>query len=84
MKNGRDVFVAGAGLTRFNSYDGQKGRPKKEFYDLGSEAILSALADADMEWKDIQAAFCGSVYLTESLQSAKTELKLSQDNSECK
>jgi acetyl-CoA acetyltransferase len=56
------VMVAGAGLTRFDSYDGQQGRPFKEFYDLGSEAILKALKDAGMEWKEIQAAFCGSVY----------------------
>jgi len=62
MKSEREVVIAGAGLTRFDSYDGQKGRAKKEYYDLGSEAILNALADADMEWKDINAAFCGSVY----------------------
>lgn len=62
MKNTREVVIAGVGLTRFDSYDGRKGRPKKEFYDLGSEAILRALTDADMEWKDIEAAFCGSVY----------------------
>jgi acetyl-CoA acetyltransferase len=55
-------MIAGVGLTRFDSYDGQKGRPKKEFYDLGSEAVLKALDDAGMEWRDIQAAFCGSVY----------------------
>ncbi|MCJ7495638.1 MAG: thiolase family protein [Deltaproteobacteria bacterium] len=62
MKKMREVMVAGAGLTRFDSYDGEKGRPLKEFYDLGSEAILKALKDAGMAWKDIQAAFCGSVY----------------------
>ncbi len=62
MRNMREVMVAGAGLTRFDSYDGQPGRPFKEYYDLGSEAILKALKDAGMEWKDIQAAFCGSVY----------------------
>ncbi len=62
MKNAREVVIAGAGLTRFNSYDGRKGRPKKEFYDLGSEAILKALTHAQMEWKEIQAAFCGNVY----------------------
>ncbi|MBW1923788.1 MAG: thiolase family protein [Deltaproteobacteria bacterium] len=62
MKNGRAVVVAGVGLTRFDSYDGQKGRPKKEYYDLGSEAILKALDEAGMTWKEIQAAFCGSVY----------------------
>ncbi|MBU4317585.1 MAG: thiolase family protein [Proteobacteria bacterium] len=58
----RKVMIAGVGLTRFDRYDGEKGRPEKEFFDLGSEAILAALKDADMEWSDIQAAFCGSVY----------------------
>lgn len=62
MKKMREVMVAGVGITRFDSYDGEKGRPFKEFYDLGSEAILKALKDSDMEWKDIQTAFCGSVY----------------------
>ncbi len=62
MKKTRDVFVAGVGLTRFDLYDGQKGRPSKEFYDLGSEAILAALKDAGIEWKEIQEAFCASVY----------------------
>jgi len=62
MRKMREVMVAGAGLTRFDSYDGEKGRPVKEYYDLGSEAILKALKDAGMEWKEIQAAFCGSVY----------------------
>ncbi|MFH1350356.1 MAG: hypothetical protein ABII26_05410, partial [Pseudomonadota bacterium] len=52
----RDVFVAGIGLTRWGVY------PDKECYDFGSEAIFKALDDAGMEWKDIQAAFCGSVY----------------------
>lgn len=62
MRNSREVVIAGVGLTRFNSYDGRKGRPKKEFYDLGSEAVLKALTHAEMEWKEIQAAFCGNVY----------------------
>jgi acetyl-CoA acetyltransferase len=62
MKHAREVVIAGVGLTRFDSYDGRKGRPKREFYDLGGEAILEALTHAEMEWKEIQAAFCGSVY----------------------
>ena len=52
----RKVFVAGAGLTHWGFF------PDQECYDLGSEAIFNALSDAQMEWKDIQAAFCGSVY----------------------
>ena len=62
MKKMREVMVAGVGMTRFDSYDGEKGRPFKEYYDLGSEAILNALKESGMEWKEIQAAFCGSVY----------------------
>lgn len=58
----REVVIAGLGMTRFDIYDGQKGRPSKEFYDLGAEAILKALDDAEVEWKEIQAAFCGSCY----------------------
>jgi benzoylsuccinyl-CoA thiolase BbsB subunit len=52
----REVKVAGIGLVRWRRYEDQ------EIYDFGSEAILNALKDAEMEWKEIQAAFCGSVY----------------------
>lgn len=63
MKESRQVAIAGVGLTRFNSYDGQKAdRPFKEFYDLGGEAILAALDGAQMAWGEIEAVFCGSVY----------------------
>jgi acetyl-CoA acetyltransferase len=62
MKPLRKVAIAGVGLTRFDSYDGQKGRAFKEGYTLGTEATLNALHDAEMEWKDIQAVFCGTVY----------------------
>jgi len=56
MNQMREVAVAGVGLVRWNRYGDQ------EIYDFGSEAILNALNDAGMEWKEIQAAFCGSVY----------------------
>ncbi len=52
----REVAVAGIGLVKWGRYK------DKEIYDFGSEAILNALKDADMEWRDMQAAFCGSVY----------------------
>ena len=58
----RDVVIGGVGLTRFDSYDGEKGRSFKDFYDVGSEAILQAMNNADMSWGEIEAAFCGSVY----------------------
>jgi len=63
LKNMREVVIAGVGLTRFNTYDGQKeDRPFLDYFDLGSEAILKALTESEMDWKEIQAAFCGSVY----------------------
>ncbi|RJQ28173.1 MAG: thiolase family protein [Peptococcaceae bacterium] len=52
----REVVIAGAGITKWGFYE------NAEWYDFGSEAILAALNDAGMEWKDVQAAFCGSVY----------------------
>lgn len=52
----RKVYIGGIGIVRFQRYDNQ------EYYDYGSQAILNCLDDAEMEWKDIQAAFCGNVY----------------------
>lgn len=52
----REVFIGGMGITRWDYYkDGL-------YYDMGSEAILRALKDSEMEWKDIQAVFSSSVY----------------------
>ena len=56
MSRMRPVAVAGIGLVKFKRYTDQ------EIYDFGSEAILKALKDAGMEWREVQAAFCGSVY----------------------
>jgi len=52
----RDVFVTGIGLTDWGYYE------TTFHYDIGSDAIMIALKDAAMEWKEIQAVFCGSVY----------------------
>ncbi|NIB37967.1 thiolase family protein [Pseudomaricurvus alkylphenolicus] len=53
----REVAVAGVGLTKFDRYDGRKGRPFKNFDELGEEAILAALDYAGFEWRDIEAVF---------------------------
>jgi acetyl-CoA acetyltransferase len=52
----REVFVAGIGMTDFRVH------AEFESYDLGSEAVLDSLSDAEMEWKDVESAYCGSVY----------------------
>jgi len=51
----REVVVIGAGLHRYGVF------PDKSISDLGTEAIQNALKDAHMEWKDIEAAYCGTV-----------------------
>jgi acetyl-CoA acetyltransferase len=57
-----EVAVAGAGLTRYDIYDGSKGRPFKECDELGTQAILAALKESQFSINDIQAAFCGKMY----------------------
>ena len=56
LKAMRDVVIAGLGITKWDIY------PDQEWYDFGSEAVLLALKDAGMEFKDVQAAFAGSTY----------------------
>ena len=58
----REVAIAGIGLARFGRYDGKKGRPRKLYPELGGEAITKALKYANMEWKEIEAAFGGTYY----------------------
>jgi acetyl-CoA acetyltransferase len=58
----REVAIAGVGLTKFGRYDGKKGRLKKLYPELGGEAIFKAIKYANMDWKEIQAAFGGTYY----------------------
>ncbi|HNY65518.1 MAG TPA: thiolase family protein [Deltaproteobacteria bacterium] len=51
----RDVVVIGAGLHRYGMF------PDRTSIEMGTEAISSALKDAGMAWKDIEAAYCGTV-----------------------
>ena len=53
----REVIIAGIGMCRFWRYDGEKERPYKTFYEIGSEAVRNAWKDSGIEWQDIQAAF---------------------------
>ena len=58
----REVAIAGIGLAKFGRYDGKKGRPRKLYPELGGDAIAKALKYANMEWKEIEAAFGGTYY----------------------
>ncbi|MDO8491330.1 MAG: thiolase family protein, partial [Dehalococcoidia bacterium] len=52
----REVVVLGVGLHKFGRF------PDKPIEDIGREAILNALVDSGVSFKDIQAAYCGRVY----------------------
>lgn len=52
----RKVCIAGMGIVPFRRYEDE------DWYDFGSQALLNCLKDAEMEFRDIQVAFCGSVY----------------------
>ena len=50
-----DVYIIGAGIHKFGRTEGRTGR------DQGVIAMREALADAGVEWSNIQAAYGGSM-----------------------
>lgn len=56
----RDVYIIGAGMTRFGLYDGRR-LPYKSVYELGAEACMAALDHAGISHRKIEAAFCGNL-----------------------
>src|SRR3954451_3422917 len=48
------VSIIGAGLSKFGRQPGRSGR------DLALDAVAAALADAGLEWPDVQVAYGGS------------------------
>jgi len=51
-----DVYVIGVGMTKFGKH------PDRMAVDLGAEAVLEAIRDADIDPRRIEAAYCGHVY----------------------
>ncbi len=51
-----DVYVVGAGMTRFGKH------PDRDAVDLAVEAVHEAVRDAGVDRRRIQAAYCGHVY----------------------
>ncbi len=56
----RDVYIFGAGMTKFGLYDGIK-MPVKSSHELGKEACLKAIDYAGIDHRKIESAFCGTV-----------------------
>ena len=68
----RDVYISGIGTVKFGSF------PDIPNYVAPTKATLNALKDAEIGWKEVQAAYCGSVYQgTGSGHQALRELGLS-------
>ena len=51
----REVVVIGAGMHAYGIFK------DKSIYDFGTEAIGNALKDANMNWDDIETAYCGTI-----------------------
>ncbi|MFC1860653.1 lipid-transfer protein [Chloroflexota bacterium] len=52
----REVAIIGSGMHSWGKF------PDKTFVDLGVEAVAKALADASIEWKDIET-ICSGIYI---------------------
>lgn len=50
------AFIGGAAVTKWDYYE------NAACHEFGSRAVLQALKDAGMQWRDVQAVLCGSVY----------------------
>jgi benzoylsuccinyl-CoA thiolase BbsB subunit len=48
----REVVVLGVGMTHFGRF------PEKPVPKIGAEAVLAAIEDAGVEWKEIEVAYC--------------------------
>lgn len=51
------AMIVGVGMTRFGRH------PETPFTELAADAIEEALRDAEMDFRDVQQAFCSRVYL---------------------
>ncbi|KJR96212.1 MAG: hypothetical protein VR68_14875 [Peptococcaceae bacterium BRH_c4a] len=51
----REVVIAGVGIHPFGRF------PDKDYREIGRTAVVMALKDANMQWKDIQTAYVGNV-----------------------
>ncbi len=53
----KEIVIIGCGMHPFGRF------PDKSYADIGREAIRMALQDAGIGWKDVQAAYCSTMYL---------------------
>lgn len=51
-----DIVVSGVGMHPFGRFDG------KSAVQMGAEAVVEALIDADVDWDAVDALYCGHMY----------------------
>ncbi|MFC1918525.1 thiolase family protein [Chloroflexota bacterium] len=79
----REVTIVGIGIHKFGRFDDEP------YTKLGLDATTMALRDANLEWKDIQIAFTGCMYLPATsgvrtlTQLGKTGIPISDVESAC-
>jgi sterol carrier protein 2 len=54
---GRSVYVAGVGMTPF-----AKPGKSRDYQEMGADAARAALADAGIDYTQVQQAYAGYVY----------------------
>lgn len=52
----REVYVLGVGLHRFGRFG------DKDVIEIGREAVVEAVRDAAISWREVEAAYCGTVF----------------------
>jgi acetyl-CoA acetyltransferase len=52
----REVYALGVGLHRFGRFG------NKDVIEIGREAVVAALKDAGISWREVEAAYCGTVF----------------------
>ena len=52
----RDVMIGGVGIHEFGRFD-------KSFQEIGKEAVVEALSDANISIQDVEAMLCSNAYL---------------------
>ncbi len=55
--NEKEIVIIGCGMHKFGRFG------DKPYANIGREAVRMALQDAGIGWKDIQAAYCSTMYL---------------------
>jgi len=53
----KEIVIIGCGMHKFGRF------PEESYMEIGREAIKMALQDAGIGWKDIEAAYCSTMYL---------------------